>query len=40
MKYKEKEVLLPVSDEIVLRADHVKKEVYVKLPEGLLDVYL
>jgi len=40
MKYKEKEVLLPVSDEIVLRADHAKKVVYVKLPEGLLDVYL
>ncbi len=40
MKYKDKEVLLPVSDEIVLRADHDKKEVYVNLPQGLLDVYL
>ncbi len=40
MTYKEKEVLIPVSDEIVERADHGSKEVHVTLPEGLLDIYL
>jgi len=40
MKYQEKEVLVPVSNEIVLHADHGKKEVYVQLPDGLLDIYL
>ncbi len=40
MKYREKEVLVPVSDEIVLHADHGKNEVYVQLPDGLLEIYL
>ena len=40
MDYKGKEVLIPVSDDIVLRADHEKKVVFVKLPEGLLEIYL
>jgi 16S rRNA processing protein RimM len=40
MMYNEHEVLIPVADDIVLKADHNKKEVYVILPEGLLDIYL
>ncbi|MDZ7607993.1 MAG: ribosome maturation factor RimM [Cyclobacteriaceae bacterium] len=40
MKYQDKEVLVPVSDEIVLHADHGKNEVYVQLPDGLLEIYL
>jgi len=40
MNYLEKEVLIPVSKEIVSHADHAKKEVYVQLPDGLLDIYL
>ena len=40
MNYKEKEVLIPVNDEIVILADHDKQEVHVHLPEGLLDIYL
>jgi 16S rRNA processing protein RimM len=40
MKYKEKEVLIPITNEIVIRADHSKKVVYVKLPEGILEIYL
>ena len=40
MKYKEREVLIPVTDALVGRADHKKKEVYVTLPEGLLEIYL
>ncbi len=40
MKYLEKDVLVPVSNEIVFHADHEKKEVYVQLPDGLLEIYL
>ncbi len=40
MKYKGKEVLIPVNNDIVSRADHSKKEVHVMLPDGLLEIYL
>ncbi|MDJ1492846.1 ribosome maturation factor RimM [Cytophagaceae bacterium DM2B3-1] len=40
MKYQGKEVLIPVNDEIVKKADHEQKIVYVSLPEGLLEVFL
>lgn len=40
MLYNEKEVLIPINDEIVSRADHSNKEVHVALPDGLLDIYL
>ena len=40
MDYQGSEVLIPIVDDIVLSADHEKKQVLVKLPEGLLDVYL
>ncbi|WP_425392790.1 ribosome maturation factor RimM [Ekhidna sp.] len=35
-----KEVLIPLKDEILLSADIKKKKLTVKLPEGLLDMYL
>jgi 16S rRNA processing protein RimM len=40
MDYQGSEVLIPIVDDIVLSADHEKKQVRVKLPEGLLEVYL
>ena len=40
MRYLEKEVLIPVNNTIVGEANHEKKEVYIHLPEGLLDIYL
>ena len=40
MAYNDKEVLIPVSDEIVLSTDSESKKLMVHLPEGLLDVYL
>lgn len=40
MTYWEKEVLIPITDEIVTGADREIKEVYVVLPDGLLEVYL
>lgn len=35
-----KEVLVPLNDAFLQKIDHRKKEVYVTLPEGLLDIYL
>ena len=40
MDYQGSEILIPVVDDIVGKANHDKKEIYVTLPEGLLDVYL
>ncbi len=40
MRYQDQEVLIPVVDELISHADHAKKEIYVNLPDGLLDVYL
>lgn len=40
MRYKGQEVLIPVTDEHVLRADLKKEELHTALPEGLLDIYL
>lgn len=40
MRYQGQEVLIPVVDELVGHADNEKKEIYVTLPDGLLDVYL
>ncbi len=40
MQYQAKEILIPMSDDIVLSADMEKQELQVNLPEGLLDVYL
>jgi 16S rRNA processing protein RimM len=39
MDFEGNEVLIPVVDEIVDKADHEAKEIYVTLPEGLLDIY-
>lgn len=35
-----KEVLIPLHDDTLLKIDKRKKEVAVKLPEGLLEIYL
>ena len=40
MQYQEKEVFIPINDDVVLRVDKAQSVVHVKLPEGLLDVYL
>ncbi|PZP48856.1 MAG: 16S rRNA processing protein RimM [Pseudopedobacter saltans] len=36
----DKEVLIPLHEEILDNIDHNKKAVYVRLPDGLLDIYL
>ena len=35
-----KEVLIPLNEESLQKIDHKKKEVSVKLPDGLLEIYL
>lgn len=40
MEYQNKEVLVPVKDEIILRVDKKQKLLEVHLPEGLLELYL
>ena len=40
MEYQSKEVLIPINDELVLGVDRQARQVEVKLPDGLLDVYL
>jgi 16S rRNA processing protein RimM len=40
MRYQGQEVLIPVVDELVQHADEDSRELYVTLPEGLLDIYL
>ncbi len=37
---KDKEVLIPLNESTLLAIDHQAKTVSVKLPEGLLDIYL
>ncbi|QCR24573.1 ribosome maturation factor RimM [Pontibacter sp. SGAir0037] len=39
MEYLGQEMLIPVIDEIFLRADHEARQLHVRLPEGLLEVY-
>lgn len=35
-----KEALIPLHDETLIKIDRKKKEVYVSLPDGLLEIYL
>jgi 16S rRNA processing protein RimM len=40
MDYKQKEILIPVSEELILKVDNKKKILHVEIPEGLLEIYL
>ena len=40
MNYQNSEVLIPMNEAIVQNADHQKREIYVNLPAGLLEVYI
>jgi 16S rRNA processing protein RimM len=40
MNYQEKEILIPMVDDIIQRVDRDAKTILVALPEGLLDIYL
>lgn len=40
IKYKGKEVLVPVHDDVIVEVKRPEKQILVRIPEGLLDVYL
>ena len=40
MSYQNKEVLIPISEEIILSLNRERKIIHTSLPEGLLDIYL
>jgi len=40
MNYKEKEVLIPMTEEFVLKADHEAKLMHTAMPDGLLELYV
>ena len=36
----DKQLLIPISDEIILKVDRAAKTIFVRTPEGLVDLYL
>lgn len=40
VKYREKEVLIPLNDDIIIHVNRSKKQIEVALPTGLLEIYL
>lgn len=38
--YNSKNVMFPLSDDFIIEIDEEKKELYIQLPEGLIDIYL
>ena len=38
--YKEKEVLIPASNDVIKSVDRKNKEIQVEAPDGLIDIYL
>ena len=40
IRYGNHEILIPISDEVIQSVDRKKKTIYIKAPEGLIDVYL
>jgi 16S rRNA processing protein RimM len=40
IKFGDKEILLPISDEIILKVDRKKKSIDVRAPLGLIEIYL
>ncbi|HWZ22734.1 MAG TPA: ribosome maturation factor RimM [Cytophagaceae bacterium] len=40
MDYKQKEILIPASEELITKVEKSKKVVHIEIPEGLLEIYL
>lgn len=36
----DKEILIPIVNEIIVKVDRKKKELHIRAPEGLIDIYL
>ena len=40
IQFGEKEILIPLTDEILLNVDRIKKELQIDAPDGLIEIYL
>ena len=40
INFGEKEILIPLIDEVIVKVDRKKKEMHIRAPEGLIDIYL
>lgn len=40
IRFKEKEILVPVSDEIIQKVNRKEETIYLNTPDGLIDIYL
>jgi 16S rRNA processing protein RimM len=40
VKHGEKEILVPMVDEVLLKVDRKKKEIHIRAPEGLIELYI
>jgi 16S rRNA processing protein RimM len=38
--FNDKEILVPLVDEVIVKVDRKKKELHIHAPEGLIDIYL
>ena len=38
--FKDKEILIPLVDEVIIKVDRKKKELHIRVPEGLIDIYI
>jgi len=38
--FKEKEILIPINPDVILKLDREKKEIHIDAPEGLIELYL
>jgi len=36
----DKEVLIPVVEEVIMQVDRARRTIYIRAPEGLIDLYL
>jgi len=40
VRNKDKEILIPISDEIIKKVDRMNRTIEVETPDGLVDIYL
>ncbi len=40
INFNNKEILIPITDEIIVKVDRKNKQLNIKAPEGLIDIYL
>jgi 16S rRNA processing protein RimM len=38
--FQNKEIFIPIHDDIIVRVDKAEKKMYVKTPDGLIDIYI